>query len=50
MRLSNKLIELKNKKNGIDKTIGGIILWEIKKNVMSLFFTKPALKVYLDKA
>ena len=40
----------KNKKKGIDKTIGGIILWEIKKNVISLFFIGPALNVYLERA
>jgi hypothetical protein len=44
------LIAPKNKKKGIDKTIGGIILCEIKKNVMSLFFTKPALNVNLERA
>ena len=35
---------------GIDKTTGGIILWEIKKKVISLFFTKPALNVNLERA
>ena len=34
----------------MDKTIGGIILWDIKKNVISLFLTKPALNVNLDRA
>ena len=48
--LANKSIAPKNKKKGIDKTIGGIILCEIKKNVMSLFFTNPALNVNLDRA
>ena len=33
----------------MDKTIGGIILWDIK-NVISLFLTKPALNVNLDRA
>ena len=37
-------------KNGIDKTIGGIIRCDIKKNVMSLFLIKPALKVKRDNA
>ena len=49
-RLSKRFIALKNKKKGIDKTIGGMILCEIKKKVISLFFTNPALNVYLDKA
>ena len=30
--------------------MGGIIRWEIKKKVMSLFLINPALKVNLDKA
>ena len=41
---------LKNIKKGIDKTIGGIILCDIKKKVISLFLTKPALKVNLERA
>ena len=36
---------VKELKKGIDNTTGGIILWDIKKKVISLFLTIPALKV-----
>ena len=35
-KLSSKPKKLNIKKNGMDKTIGGIILWEIKKKVKLL--------------
>ena len=44
-KIKSLSIELKKIKKGIDNTTGGIILWDIKKNVISLFLTIPALKV-----
>jgi len=38
---------LRKIKKGIDNTIGGMILCEMKKKVISLFLTNPALKVNL---
>jgi hypothetical protein len=49
-KLSSNPIVLRKIKKGIDNTIGGIILCEMKKKVISLFLTNPALKVNLDSA